>query len=163
MYDPESIQRLELLLQSDGKPPEPPIRTAVGLYDDNHWIDASVLPEPPWWFKFVDFFVRLEYVSVLRPIPLEFALTLLSDADIPPLYRLGLGLRWGFIDREQGFTVQDLSLILEESGLLKATIEQELDKIEMRSSYQLWRKGKPSLRDQLTRLIAATQQGPADL
>jgi hypothetical protein len=73
----------------------------------------------------------------------------LAEAGVPPLYRLGLGLRWGFISPESGFTSVQLGLIIAQHIFQfrqKPDLNRYIDIIEYRSSYRLWKvqRSRPS-------------------
>lgn len=116
-------------------------RTAIAAGDDASYIDPSVLPNAPWWFGILRSWQKLDYSGVFCTLPLEVALSLLEKAKIPPLYRVGLGLKWGFIDSgRDNFTLGDLAEILTAAGILEGALDPELARIEQRSTYQIWRK-----------------------
>lgn len=141
--DEEQKPRLEL--EYSGSGPGSRIKTAIGAGDDNSQIDPSVLPDPPWWFSFVD--PRINYRSLFCTLPLEVALKLLEEVEVPPLYRLGLGFQWGFLDdRRDGFMRGDLAEIMRALGVLTGSLDKELAKIEKRSTYQIWRKRRGTLK-----------------
>ncbi len=130
-----------LQLEVAGGGPGTRIRTAIAAGDDASHIDSAVLPNAPWWFGILKSWQKLDYSGVFCTLPLEVALRILEKAGIPPLYRLGLGLKWGFIDpRRDDFALGDLAEILTAAGILEGAIDPELEKIEHRSSYQIWRK-----------------------
>ena len=117
------------------------IRIAVGAGDNSFIIDSSVLPDPPWWFLFVN--PWLNYKERFCLLPLEFALLLLERTHVPPLYRLGLGFQWGFLDtKRDGFSRGEFTEILRELKLLHDPLDVELKRIEKRSKYQIWRRLK---------------------
>src|SRR5580698_2329907 len=88
--------RLQLEFAGDG--PGSRVRTAVGAADSDFHIDPSRLPPVPWWFRILKRWRKITYSETFSGLPVEFALSLLEKAEIPPLYRLGLGVKWGFID-----------------------------------------------------------------
>jgi hypothetical protein len=116
------------------------IRTAIGASDNDFYMDPSTLPDPPLWFVFVRPWLKLDYKQLFCTLPMEVALSLLEKARVPPTYRLALGLQWGFIDSErEGFSWGDMADILRDRDLLKNSIDIEVEKIEARSKYQIWR------------------------
>ena len=92
--------------------------------------------------------LQLEYAGELFGfLPLEFALSLLEKAGVPPLYRLGLGFQWNFLDAERdGFSEMDFAEILRELQLFQKPLDIELEQMEKRSTYQIWRKLRRDLR-----------------
>lgn len=108
--------------------------------------DGAQLPENPWWFSFIEPFVKSRYRKYLASLPIEGALKILESVHVPPLYRLGLGLKWGIIDPgKSGFSLSEFNIIVEalqESGDIKsksATSSRLLRLIESRTVFQIWK------------------------
>jgi hypothetical protein len=146
LFDPSNDdQQLRLQLECAGGGPGSRIRTAIGSEDHNFYMDRTVLPDPLWWFSFVE--PWLSYKELFGFLPLEFALSLLEKAGVPPLYRLGLGFQWNFLDAERdGFSETDFAEILHELELFQKPLDIELERMEKRSTYQIWRKLRRDLR-----------------
>jgi hypothetical protein len=132
----------KLQLETAGGGPGSRVKTAVATGDHDFHIDRSVLPNAPWWFDILRSWKKISYSQLFCTLPLEVALSLLENAQIPPLYRLGLGLKWGFLDPvRDGFSHSDLAEIMREAELLlDDRLGPELEIIERRSTYQIWRK-----------------------
>jgi hypothetical protein len=121
-------------------------RTAIGAADNNSRMDPSTLPDPPWWFALAGPWIKVDYMPTFRALPTEIALSLLEKAQVPPLYRLALGLQWGFIDSErEEFSWLDLAEIMRDLELLRVPMDIEMERIEARSKYQIWRKFRHEL------------------
>lgn len=132
----------DLKLEFAGDGPGQKSITAIGTAGDGPELDRSTLPDPPWWFVFVKGIFKRSFQKSFQKRSLEDAMSTLKILQVPPLYRLGLGLRWGFIipDRDD-FTVEDFATVLQSS----AQTSRELDLIEYRSTYRIWKtlNGRP--------------------
>jgi hypothetical protein len=128
------------------------IRTAIGAADNSSHIDPSTLPDPPWWFTLARPWIKVDYKPTFRALPTEVALSFLEKAQVPPLYRLALGVHWGFIDSERDeFSWLDLAEIMRDLELLRVPFETEMERIEARSKYQIWRRFRHELRTNIER------------
>jgi hypothetical protein len=120
-------------------------KTAIGAMDWNDFhfhfhFDRAGLADPPWWFLLHGIFLRAQYKRKFRRLPLEQAMAVLESANVPPLYKLGLGLRWGFITA--GFSAEDFGYLTRPetapSERMMRHTSRDLDAVEIRSTYQIW-------------------------
>ncbi len=139
-------------VEYSGGGPGARILTAVGAAGDRPYIDPSTLPDPPWWFVLAKPLLKLHFEKSFCRLPIEVALSTLERAGVPPLYRLALGLHWGFIDSQsEQFSWLDLAEIMREHELLQNPLDTEMARIEARSEFQIWRALSSSQIAQLTR------------
>jgi hypothetical protein len=62
--------------------------------------------------------------------------SILKTAGVPPIYRIGLGLRWGFtIPDRDDFSVEDFALFM----TFRQNPGRVLDAMEYRSTYRIWK------------------------
>lgn len=135
--EPQEPAKPKLQLEYSGDGPGQKSKTAVATDGGGPELDRSTLPDAPWWFGFVEVLLKRKYQKHFQKLSLTKAMPILKYAGVPPIYRIGLGLRWGFIipDRDD-FTVEDFGLIMPSSQ----APAQELNSIESRSTYQIWKK-----------------------
>jgi hypothetical protein len=136
--------KLQLEYSSGGGAGKKP-RTAIGTESGGGpELDRSGLADAPWWFMFNEFWLRRRYKQHFKSLSIGDAMSILRRAEVPPLYRIGLGVRWGFIipDRDD-FTVDDFDLITPS----KQNAASKLDLVERRSTYQIWKHLGPELAD----------------
>ncbi len=144
--EPEEPYKPEMQLECSGGGPGARGRTALGMDDSGLPLDRSELSEVPWWFVPFVRWVRHIYESEFSTMSTLRALTLLESAGIPPLYRLGLGVRWQFADwLDQNFSLDDFAQVLIahpecEIGVSSEQALYVLNKIEERSTYRIWRR-----------------------
>ncbi len=144
--EPEEPYKPELQLEFAGGGPGSRGRTALGYEEFGQPLDRSELAEVPWWFApFVEW-NRQNYESEFSTMSTQRALTLLGSAGIPPLYKLGLGLRWQFSDwKNHNFSLDDFAQILIEHPECEMGVSSDkaltvLNKIEERATYRIWRR-----------------------
>ncbi len=144
--EPEEPYKPELQLEYAGGGPGSHGRTALGYEEFGQPLDRSELSEAPWWFVPFAEWNRQKYEIEFSTMSTRRALTLLEAAGIPPLYRLGLGLRWQFGDwNEQNFSLDDFAQILIshpecEMGVSSEQALRVLNNIEKRATYRIWRR-----------------------
>src|SRR5262249_4806579 len=122
MLEAEPSEPFKPRLQTEfsGSGPGNRSKTAIGLEDSGGNIDPSVLDDAPWWFSAIAPFVRSHYRQQFHGWPLKTSMVVLERAGIPPIYRLGLGLRWRLIHPiEDDFTTEDFCTILADKELLR--------------------------------------------
>ncbi len=140
--EPEEPYKPEMQLEYAGGGPGARGRTALGMDDSGPPLDRRRLPTPPWYaFPFGKW--RLKgFRKLFGGFPLKTAMFVLKQHEVPPLYRLGVGLRWGFIDPERdNFSLEDFDVLLavdpNNDYLNGYKLKEELDKIELAVAYQL--------------------------
>lgn len=149
MENNEERQEPELQLEYAGNGPgsRPPTAIGAQYFGEGPEIDKTGLADPPWWFRLYAPFLIPKFREYFEELALPHALKLLECADVPPVYRLGLGLRWGFIKRAHpNFTVSDFATILtpQDTDDLPPDFELRLPTqfkaMELRSTYKLWQR-----------------------
>ncbi|HEY9776815.1 MAG TPA: hypothetical protein V6C81_23835 [Planktothrix sp.] len=146
--DDDDKKKPRLQLEYSGAGPGNKGRTALGYSEGDGFpsIDATQLPEPPWWFGLVKACRNLDYSRVLRGCPLLIALHVLERAGVPPIYRLGLGFQWNFIDEERDdFSLLEFVEILYDLNLMKEPIDEVLKRMENRATFRIWRTLGPEI------------------
>lgn len=140
--EPEEPFKPKLQLESSGGGSDFSGRTALGFEDGGQSLDRTRLPNAPWWtFLNVKWKAR-HYRKHFARYDLRKAMFILKTYGVPPLYRLGVGLRWGVIDPERdGFSVADFDALLADDPNLDYpngySLKEELDRIELAVIYQL--------------------------
>jgi hypothetical protein len=138
--EPEESRKPKLQLEPAGGGPAARGRTALGYEDPAQPLDRRRLPTPPWW-TFVKWRVKA-YRELFAGFDLRKAMFLLKQFEVPPLYRLGVCLRWGLIDADRdGFSVADFDALLRDDPNLDYPngydLKEELDGFELAVIYQL--------------------------
>jgi len=134
--EPREPEKPKLLLAYSGEGPGSIAKTRIGTGDGGPELERWHLPDPPWWFLFLEPASRFQVRCFFKELPLERSMVFLKKCGVPPLYRVGLGLRWGFIVPErENFTFSDFTDIL----ISAESPTRQLDEMERRAVYQLWR------------------------
>jgi hypothetical protein len=148
----------KLQLEFAGGGPGSIARTAVGAAGGDNFLSGAWLPYPPWWFFCLDKKQRSLCRNRFHPMPLNEAFACLEAAGVPPISRLAVGLKWGFINpNENGFSRQDLKELIVDAklgvdpsiriaeryssqpGIVEMIFEMQLESIESAVAYKLWR------------------------
>lgn len=62
---------------------------------------------------------------------------------MPALYRLGLGLRWGFIGEVNGFTFKEFDIVLQRYGANQfndpSDVSGNFEVVESRGAFHIWK------------------------
>ncbi len=149
--DDRSPPKPKLQLEPAGGGPGTRRPTAIGTGDfsaDGSHIDLTGLPDAPWWFLGLAPFLTRKFKSQFEALPLDEAMAILHHAKIPPTYRLGLGLRWGFLDPVADNFTHEHFYYLTNSSIFPfdgIKVRKQLEAIEVRSSYQIWRQIGPNI------------------
>jgi hypothetical protein len=145
----------DLQLEFAGQGPGSGGRTAIGAhyFGDGPEIDRTGLKNPPWWFRFYAPFILETYRAYFSKKGYSKSFRILEEANVPPMYRLGLGVKWLFRNEDGEFilTEEEFAPIVEPSDNLdlplnyRINLKHILNAIELRTLYQLWRSHKPNL------------------
>jgi hypothetical protein len=123
-----------------GSGPGNTIRTAVGHFDDDSYIDPTILKrDPPVWFTLFQGATRKHYYKCLNKVPTERAIKILQAAGLPPLCVLAVAMRWELLIKD-GFDYVDLQTVFDEAGHDVSTFGKTLDQLEIRCLYRLYRR-----------------------
>jgi hypothetical protein len=143
--EPEEPYHPELQLEYAGGGSGSRPRIALGYDEFGKPIDRSGLPGVPFLFLLFAIWEANKLRKQFEDYSPEKSMCILQHAGVPPLYRLGLGLQWGFIHPiRQNFTIEDFSCLIEIDcdNLFGRYMETEkvLREIELRSAYHLFLK-----------------------
>jgi len=148
----------KLQLEYAGGGPGSVVRKAAGSADGDNFISGEWLPDPPWWFIFLDKKQRSLSRNQFLSKSLNEAFAYLEAIGIPPIPRLAIGIKWGLINpNKDGFSRQDLKELIVDArvgiaplppipkhcivdpGMVEVNFERQLESIESAVAYQLWR------------------------
>lgn len=141
--DNEPLQSNEprLQLELSGSGPGNGVRTAIGTSDHGDNIDPTLIAEaPPFWFLFLSSLHRSQYYNAFSKADKEEVFKTLEIAEIPPLCRLILAVRWDLLLKDE-FDYLDLEAVFQAAGHDTSAFNKLMAEQELRALYRLHERG----------------------